>query len=326
VDELVESALVPVIQDRLRDAHTSKDKEKALLGITVCDPASGSGHFLLAAARRLARELAQMRGGEEEPSPREYRLAVRDVVSHCIYGVDRNLLAVELCKVALWLESHAEGKPLGFLDHRILWGNSLVGVRDLTVLKTLLPDDAFKAVTGDDKEVAKQIKARNRLEGTAGFDFSPAKDVTELTVARKELFDLPDDTPEQVRRKKAILEQVRKGRKYMADRQAADLWCTAFFAQLTEQNFRNNVIPTTAAVLNALELRPPYGPMAGLAGEVRYRVRFFHWPLEFPEVFSRGGFDVILCNPPWERIKLQQEEFFATRDLEISEAPNAAAL
>jgi hypothetical protein len=327
VDELVQSALVPVIEERLRSAHAAKDKEKAVLEITVCDPACGSGHFLLAAARRLARELAQIRGGEEEPSPREYRLALRDVVSHCIYGVDRNPLAVELCKVALWLESHAEGKPLTFLDHRILCGNSLVGVRALAILKNGVPDDAYKPVTGDDKKVAKEIRKQNKRE-SAGFqmlDFAPEQDVTGLTAARKELFELPDDTPEQIRKKKAVFEQVRAGRKYAADRLAADLWCAAFFAELTEKNIQDRVIPTTGAVLNALEQRQPWPPMAGLVAEIDYRVRFFHWPLEFPEVFARGGFDVILCNPPWERIKLQQEEFFSSRDLTISRAPNKAA-
>jgi hypothetical protein len=325
VDELVQSALVPVMQERLSAARTPKDKERALLELTVCDPACGSGHFLLAAARRLARELAQIRGGEEEPSPREYRLALRDVISHCVYGVDRNPLAVELCKVALWLESHAEGKPLSFLDHRILCGNSLVGVHDLAILKNGVPDNAYKPVTGDNKNVAREVKRQNRRE-SAGFqmlDFAPAQDVTDLTAARKELFELPDDTPEQIRKKKAVFEQARAGRKYATDRLAADLWCAAFFAELTEKNLRNQVIPTTGAVLNALEQRPPYGPMVGLVAEIDCRVRFFHWPLEFPEVFARNGFDVILCNPPWEMIQLEEQEFFASRDLTIANATGA---
>src|SRR5215212_1119106 len=97
VQELIKSALVPVIEDRLKGAV---DKEQALLSITVCDPACGSGHFLLAAARRLGQELAKVRSGEEQPGPAQFRRAVRDVIAHCIYGVDLNPLAVDLCKLA----------------------------------------------------------------------------------------------------------------------------------------------------------------------------------------------------------------------------------
>jgi len=110
VRELIESALMPVMQDRLANAKgdgPAKDKDKkqqAILTMSVCDPACGSGHFLLAAARRLGRELAKVRTGEEEPTPKEFHLAVRDVISHCIYGVDVNPLAVDLCRLALWLE------------------------------------------------------------------------------------------------------------------------------------------------------------------------------------------------------------------------------
>ena len=98
--------------------------------MTVCDPACGSGHFLLAAARRLGKELARIRTGEDEPRPEDFHLAVRDVIAHCVYGVDLNPLAVDLCKLALWLEGHWAGKPLSFLDHRIvvatvLWACSI---------------------------------------------------------------------------------------------------------------------------------------------------------------------------------------------------------
>ena len=112
VRELVESALVPVMEDRLAEARTAKDREQALLDLRVCDPASGSGHFLLAAARRIARELARVRSSGDEPAPSEYRTALRDVVRSCLYAVDKNPLAVDLCKVALWIESHAAGLPL----------------------------------------------------------------------------------------------------------------------------------------------------------------------------------------------------------------------
>lgn len=111
VHELVESALVPVLEDRLRGAKTKAEREAALLGLRVCDPAAGSGHFLLAAARRIARELAKVRSDEDEPPPGQYRLALRDVIRNCVYAVDKNPLAVDLCKVALWTEGHCAGMP-----------------------------------------------------------------------------------------------------------------------------------------------------------------------------------------------------------------------
>ncbi len=120
VGELIKSALEPVISERL--AQRPREPEKVLLSIRVCDPACGSGHFLLAAARRLGKEVARVRTAEDEPAPERVREAVRDVISHCIYGVDKNPLAVDLCRVALWLESHTADKPLTFLDHRIRRG------------------------------------------------------------------------------------------------------------------------------------------------------------------------------------------------------------
>jgi hypothetical protein len=164
VRELIESALVPVMEEKLAAGKTRDDKERALLDLRVCDPAAGSGHFLLAAARRIARELAKARGGEDEPTPSDYRHALRDVIRQCIYAVDKNPLAVDLCKVALWMEGHNAGLPLSFLDHHVKCGDSLVGVFDLKVLEEGLPDDAYKPVTGDDKTAAKYYRDRNRTE------------------------------------------------------------------------------------------------------------------------------------------------------------------
>jgi len=102
IDELIKSALKPVVEDRLAKAF---DKEKALLSIKVCDPACGSGAFLIAANNYMARELAKIRTGQAEPPDREVRKARRDVLQHCIYGVDLNPMAVELAKVSLWINS-----------------------------------------------------------------------------------------------------------------------------------------------------------------------------------------------------------------------------
>ena len=136
--------------------------EHTLLSLRVLDPACGSGHFLLAAARRLGKELAKIRTGKDEPDPDHVREAIRDVVARCLYGVDKNPLAVELCRVALWLEAHCVGKPLTFLDHHIKCGDSLVGVRDLAVLERGIPDEAFDPVSADDKSAAAALKKQNK--------------------------------------------------------------------------------------------------------------------------------------------------------------------
>lgn len=332
VNELVKSALVPVLTSRLEKAKGVKEKEQAILGIKVCDPACGSGHFLLAAARRLGKELARVRTGDEEPAPEELRPAIRDVITHCIYGVDKNPLAVDLCKVALWIEGHAEGKPLTFLDHRIRCGDSLVGVFDLKVLEEGIPDEAFNPVAGDDKKIARSIKRDNRVERThrAGWlsmEFEAASDVPELSEAYRKLAKIPDDSPEQVRKKQEAYERLRgEGGRWWRDTQACHLWTAAFFAKLDEESYREKAVPTTEILRNYLNNPASIDPRyVGHAWEMAQRFRFFHWPLEFPEVFEAGGFDVVLCNPPWELIQLQEEEFFALKDPVIAEAPNTAA-
>ncbi len=143
VGQLIKSTLEPLMRDRLLGVTTPEQKEQALLSLKVIDPACGSGHFLLAAARRLGLELARVRTGEQEPGDKARRAATRDVIGHCIYGVDMNPLAVDLCKVALWVEGFCQGYPLNFLNHRIKCGNSLVGVMDLNVLQDGIPEEAF---------------------------------------------------------------------------------------------------------------------------------------------------------------------------------------
>ena len=162
VRELIGSALVPVMNERLAKSRTREEREEALLGLRVLDPASGSGHFLLAAARRIALELAQVRAGDDGYSPASYREALRDVIRHCIYAVDKNPLAVDLCKVALWIESHSPGLPLSFLDHHVKCGDSLIGVADLDHLHAGVPDGAYKAISGDDKAAATSLSEAQR--------------------------------------------------------------------------------------------------------------------------------------------------------------------
>lgn len=327
VAELIRSALEPVIEERLKAARPPEEKEQAILSIRVCDPACGSGHFLLAAARRLGKELAKIRTGEEEPAPERVCEAIRDVVAHCIYGVDKNPLAVELCRVALWLEAHCAGKPLTFLDHHIKCGDSLVGVLDLAILEKGIPDEAFTPVSADSKEAARSLKQRNRTEcqslqtGQLSLAFDTDQVVAELSQERQKLEAIPDNSPAEVSRKQQLYSRYCQDPQHQKLVEACNLWTAAFFQPLIP-DFSRAI--TTQAVADRLQERTPSQALA-TAQALAVENRFFHWPLEFPEVFESGGFDVILSNPPWERIKLQEEEFFASRNTAIARAPNAAA-
>ena len=148
---------------------TGADAERVILDLEVCDPAVGSGHFLVGAAHRFARVRAPA-AGESEPSPLLYQHALRDVIGRCLYGVDMNPMAAMLFWVSLWLEALEPGKPLSFLDHHIQVGTSLLGTTS-ELIEAGLPDEAFKPIQGDDWKVctglrkAKQGGARERPVG-----------------------------------------------------------------------------------------------------------------------------------------------------------------
>jgi hypothetical protein len=245
------------------------------------------------------------------------------VIRHCLYAVDKNPLAVDLCKVALWIEGHAPGLPLSFLDHRIRCGNSLIGVLDLDVLKTGVPDAAFKPLTGDDKAVCTELRKRNKCEREAQLGIEEAAlSLGDLARGFAELVNMPDGTPDEVQRKSARYRTLDDDPRSQRLRRACDAWTAAFFSSRGPGGART--APTTADVWNALASRGALGQRPALIEDLRERFHFFHWRPEFPEVFECGGFDVVLGNPPWERIKLQEKEFFAGRDDEIANAPNAA--
>jgi len=163
IDCLLDSALEPVLEEACRKANP----EQAILDLKVCDPACGSGHFLVAAAYRIAKRLASIRSGDIEPPAEIWREALRDVIGHCIYGVDINPMSVELCKVRLWLEAINPGKPLSFLDSHILEGNSLLGTTP-ALLEQGIPDSAFEPIEGDDRKICSEYKKKNKEQRTTG--------------------------------------------------------------------------------------------------------------------------------------------------------------
>jgi hypothetical protein len=291
VADLVRSALEPVMEERLKVARAPEERERAILSMRVLDPACGSGHFLLAAARRLGKELARVRTGEDEPAPESVREAIRDVIAHCIYGVDKNPLAVELCRVALWLEAHCGGKPLTFLDHHIKCGDSLVGVVDLKVLEQGIPDEAFAPHSGDDKQIAKELRKRNRREredlasGQLSLQFRSEDALLFLSEKAKQLEDVPDDDLGQVRRKAELYSKQQHDPQRCTMEEACHLWTAAFFQGYTPEAKERGALITTQTVSQRLEDNPQPQALAR-AWELASSNRFFHWPLEFPEVFA----------------------------------------
>lgn len=307
VQELIKSALEPVIKQRLQESPGNP--REALLKISVCDPACGSGHFLLAAARRLATELAAIDAGADQPTEADYRHALREVIGHCIYGVDINPLAVELCRTALWLEAFEPGKPLGFLDAHIQIGNSLVGVLDPALLTDGIPDKAYKALSGDDKETIKMLKKRNKLNKKQREIFSV--NPPELTACAGDFAEMPEDTLSQVEEKREVWLTMIQGQACQDERLRADLYTAAFFSPKTEENAAH--IPTNVELAAHGRGELITSEMSRSVRSIAKEHRFFHWHLAFPDVFENGGFDVLLGNPPWDVSQLSETEYFSSR-------------
>ena len=332
VQELIKSALDPVIAQRL--AAQPDTPIEALLAIRVIDPACGSGHFLLAAARRLAEKLAQLRASDGEQTEQDFRHALREVVAKCIFGVDRNPMAIELARTALWLEGFEEGRPLGFLDHHLQVGDALLGLTDLKALKLGIAKDAFKPLSGDDKEACKQLAKTNAaalkdLEKKRNANAFGQLDVASATgsgLAQLQVLEaLPENTTRQIASKedayRTFLEQAKTSRLAYA----ADLLVGCYL--LPKLVASQDDIPTTATLYLTLQgdaLPAQQQGALAAAQAACAKAHVLHWPLAFPQIFANGGFDCVLGNPPWERIKLQEEEFFATRHRDVFDAKNKA--
>jgi hypothetical protein len=329
VECLLDSALDPVLERAEANGTTPEEKVAAILDLKVIDPACGSGHFLLGAARRMADRVARLRN--EDAGKEDTQAALRDVVSRCIHGVDRNPMAVELAKVALWIESVSPGQPLGFLDANIRCGDALLGVFDLAVLEDGIPDEAYKPLTGDSKDAAKfYLKAnRDAKKGQGTFDFAggggvmPAKPIA---AGLGRIKSMPEDTVAQVEKKRQAFEAWKADPARYATEVACDLYIAAFLMPKTEvpASHLRPMVPTTADVRLKLSGGSVYGLLEGAAMDVAKAASALHWPLEFPDVMvTKGGFDVVLGNPPWEVVQLGEEEYFQSRAPEIAELKGA---
>ncbi len=328
---LLESALDPVIEAKLAEAGNDPEaQQQALLSITVCDPAMGSGHFLIAAARRLAERLVLTQGPQEGATTLQVRQATREVIRHCLFGVDLNLPAVELCRIALTIESHCPGMPLIFLEHKIKHGNSLLGLVKPDPIAQGIPDGAFTPMGKDDnRQLATALRKRNKAfkeKRQWTIDYGLAEEYSTFSEAYTEVNRMQDDNIMTRRLKKAkyqrSLEQPLRQKSLLT----ANQWVAAFLQQYQAAH----QAPINTEQLFKL-LEGETGPTLTQARQLTERLAqsnaLFHWYLEFPTVFGptgQGGFDCLLGNPPWEKIKLSQKEYFATVNQAIAQAENKA--
>ncbi|MEE1772875.1 N-6 DNA methylase [Streptomyces sp. JV185] len=351
IECLLDTTLDPVLDDAVKRGEQrataagrpdpADDIVTELLSLTVCDPACGSGHFLVASARRIAKRVASVREHNPEPTDDAMRHALREVVARCIYGVDLNPMAVELAKVSLWLEAMERGKALGFLDAHVKHGNGLIGATP-KLLADGVPDDAFKPIEGDDKKHASGLVKRNKAQRGGQdellFDTEPLPGNERYAVELARITTAPAESLEDVHAQEAAYRVYVESSAYVQDLHAADAWCAAFVwpkhagapEAPTDQVFRALRGRDQSSVSDAtheqiLELRDQY--------------RFFHWHLEFPEVFAvpesgvgvqggtgwAGGFDAVVGNPPWDQVQVDAREFFAAKRVDIAEAANMTA-
>jgi hypothetical protein len=322
VQFLLDNALEPVVEEALIGRYGT-EAEGAILDLKVCDPAVGSGHFLVGAAHRLARHLARVRAnasGESEPSPLLYQHALRDVIGRCLYGVDINPMSAELCRVSLWLEALEPGRPLSFLDHHIRVGNSLIGTTPELIVAGI-PDGAFKALEGDDSTactVLRRINARERRGFGGLFQRQDEEAQKRLLQAATSLDELPDNDPAQVREKGEAFARSKKAPEYMKKKRVADTWCAAFVQRKTIREGTTDPVGITQRfIYDIADDNPLPEHIAASIDDLLEHYQFFHWHLEFPEVHARGGFDLMLGNPPWDTLSPDAKEFFSTYNSQV---------
>ena len=289
---LVRRTLAPLVRDRTPDR---------ILSLRVLDPAMGSGAFLVAACRylALAYEAALIHEGAVSAGDlgdRDRSGFRRAVAQRCLFGVDINPMAVQLARLSLWLATLAGDRPLTFLDHHLRPGNSLVGasLADLT----------------------RQPRAvRSRPAGLPLFEPDAAGAALGATIGRRlSIANDPGDTIEQVRAKERLMASlVQEGAPLTRWKAAADLWCTAWFHEDPSRLRGGAFGAVLDEVLGRGAVLPRHvsAPLVDAARRAVERERFFHWTLEFPEVFHDAegrhlpgsGFDAVLGNPPWEMLR-----------------------
>lgn len=291
---LVRRTLDPLVRDL---------SPERILDLRVLDPAMGSGAFLVAACEHLAQayEVALVRAGgchAHDLGPREHNAIRRTVAERCLFGVDLNPMAVQLARLSVWLSTLAADRPLSFLDHHLQTGDSLAGAW-LGALRRAPQPARRRAVTGGMPLFQGDAAVGDAMRHALPIRFS--------------LAELPNDTLAEVRAKERALAALNQSNTPLSKwKRVADLWCAAWFVPRPTA-LASAFLDLADALLSgssalAKNVAAEYLAEARLAASVR---RFFHWELEFPEVFfdrnglplQEPGFDAILGNPPWDMMR-----------------------
>ncbi|MBA2692765.1 MAG: N-6 DNA methylase [Rubrobacter sp.] len=297
VKHIVEKTIGPMLDEAVAGAKDDEEKIACVLGLDVLDPSMGSGHFLVEATEYIARFLVELDvSGGEYSDEGEAELAhwKRRVAQSCVYGVDLNPLAVDLAKLSLWLATVAKDRPLSFLDHHLRCGNSLVGSR----ISELEPGGGRKKR----KKKADDSSQLSMLEDDS-FRLSMGNAVGSMWLIEES----PADTVEEVREQERLYEMLRADlvRRYakLADLAAATSFGVDVDASLWKPLADYAAKPSAATL-------PQFQRWLDEARDVAGERRFFHWELEFPEVFfdrhgrplgDDSGFDAVVGNPPYVR-------------------------
>ncbi len=350
----VRRTLEPLLyqQEGAEGLGTIVRQPEALLALKVCDPAMGSGSFLVAALRVLTAaviESLHIHGRIESQNGRttvncdllpesdrelatdglEERLEAvvrRAVVEHCLYGVDLDPLAVELARVALWVETLDRDLPFTFLDHKLRCGDALVGTwldrfRDYPLLcfDRQSPDTKYKGVHHQADVWDKALKARRAeainqqvlllagqldLHNTATSDEELKSAVDRVRRLYRDLRGVPASRPDE--RARIWRDRIQTDAALARVREAFDTWCSLWFWPLDQLDLMP--LPSQLAV--------PDEAARTVVKTLREQMRFLHWELEFPDVFTQegAGFDAVVGNPPWEIQKPNSKEFFCNHD------------
>ena len=313
VEHILDKSLEPALKEhfnRLDKLH-DKSAEKEFFNFFTADIAMGSGHFLVAAVDRIENKMADyldkrplkgvqntldktketakqnLSGISDDYFPVEDRkYLARHIARHCIYGVDNNELAVQLAKLSLWTHTFIPGLPLSYFNHNLVCGNSLVGIGTIEELEQDFTDK------NDKKNLSFKLIDTDKLIGQAKKPLQDMRDLSDLNT-----------------------EEVKKSRNLKKEIESSLKDTKALFDVVLFNRIKNKVsgfklsewVRNIKSIHNSRELKSARLELKNL--------KTFHFPIAFPEVFlrERPGFDVILGNPPWEKVQQPEKHAFWAR-------------